>query len=196
MKRGARDSQIINNFFSLASIIIIVVVLVLYSKYILKDEIEEKIPKEIVKLECENDEYTLSKVFNKKLLDKSINALDKGYYKLEGSFLKAEFMPSSIEKVVSIEEMDRYFIDSIGVKPKNKIEKYLKIKYELIENDKKNPSKKNEDYKLNSGSVMTSFRINSKEIFRIYTDFQFMFKNAIKQRVDCSIKVFKNHVKK
>lgn len=196
MKRGARDSQIINNFFSLASIIIIVVVIVLYSKYIVKDKIEEKTSKEIVKLECENEEYTFSKVFNQKLLDKSINALDKGYYKLEGSFLKAEFMPSSIEKVVSLEEMDKYFIDSIGVQPKNEIEKYLKIKYELIENDKKNPSKKNEECKLNSGSVMTSFRINSKEIFRVYTDFQFMFKNAIKQRVDCSIKVFKNHVKK
>lgn len=196
MKRGARDSQIINNFFSLASIIIIVVVLVLYSKYILKDEIEENFLKEIVKLECENDEYTLSKVFNQKLLDKSINALDKGYYKLEGSFLKPEFIPSSIEKVVSIEEMDRYYIDSIGVKPKKEIEKYLKIKYEIIENDKKNPSKKDKERKLNSGSVMTSFRINSKEIFRIYTDFQFMFKNAIKKRVDCSIKVFKNHVQK
>lgn len=196
MKRGARDSQIINNFFSLASIIIIVVVIVLYSKYIVKDEIEEKTSKEIVKLECENEEYTFSKVFNQKLLDKSINALDKGYYKLEGSFLKAEFMPSSIEKVVSLEEMDKYFIDSIGINPKNEIEKYLKIKYELIENDKKNPNKKDEECKLNSGSVMTSFRINSKEIFRVYTDFQFMFKNAIKQRVDCSIKVFKNHVKK
>lgn len=196
MKRGARDSQIINNFFSLASIIIIVVVIVLYSKYIVKDEPVEKTSKEIVKLECENEEYTFSKVFNQKLLDKSINALDKGYYKLEGSFLKAEFMPSSIEKVVSLEEMDKYFIDSIGINPKNEIEKYLKIKYELIENDKKNPSKKDEECKLNSGSVMTSFRINSKEIFRVYTDFQFMFKNAIKQRVDCSIKVFKNHVKK
>ncbi len=196
MKRGARDSQIINNFFSLASIIIISVILVLYSKYIVKDESEENPQKEIVKLECENESYTYFKVFNQNLLNKSIKALDKGYYKLEGSYLKAEFMPSTIEKVVSLEEMDKYFIESIASKPKKDIEKYLKIKYELIENDKKNPSKKNEVPKLNSGSVMTSFRINSKEIFRVYTDFQFMFNNAIKQRVDCSIKVFKNNVQK
>ena len=196
MKRGARDSQIINNFFSLATIIIISVVIVLYSKYIVKDESEVKTKKDIVQLKCEKDAYTFSKVFNQKLLDKSINALEKGYYKLEGSYLKAEFMPSTIQNVVSLEEMDKYFIESIGFEPKKDIEKYLKVKYEIIENDKKNPSKKNKECRLNSGSIMTSFRINSKEIFRVYTDFQFMYKNAIKQRVDCTIKVFKNNVQK
>lgn len=196
MKRGARDSQIINNFFSLATIIIIAVVIVLYSKYIVKDESKETPKKEIVKLECEQESYTFSKVFNQKLLNKSIKALDKGYYKLEGSYLKAEFMPSSIKEVISLEEMDKFFVEAIGTNPKKDIEKYLKIKYELVENDKKNPNKKDENCKLNSGSVMTSFRINSKEIFRVYTDFQFMYKNAIKQRVDCSIKVFKNYVQK
>ena len=196
MKRGARDSQIINNFFSLATIVMISVVIILYSKYIVKDENQENPKKEIVKLECEKESYTFSKVFNQKLLDKSTKALDKGYYKLEGSYLKAEFMPSSVQEVVSLAEMDKFFIDEIGTKPKKDIEKYLKIKYELVENDKKNPNKKDEKYNLNSGSVITSFRINAKEIFRVYTDFQFMYKNAIKQRVDCSIKVFKNNVHK
>lgn len=193
MKRGARDSQIINNFFSLATIIIISVVIVLYSKYIVKDKTTST---KVIKLECEKENQTFSKVFNQKLLNKSIKALDKGYYKLEGSYLKSEYMPSSIEKIVSLDEMDDLFIKSIGSTPKKEIEKYLKIKYELVENDKKNPNKTDEKYKLNSGSLITSFRINSKEIFRVYTDFQFMFKNAIKQRVDCSIKVFKNHVQK
>jgi hypothetical protein len=41
---------------------------------------------------------------------------------------------------------------------------------------------------------MTSFKINSTEIFRVYTDFQFMYNNAIKERIDCSIKVYKNYV--
>jgi len=195
MKRGARDSQVINNFFTLATIVMITVVIVLYSKYIVKDESQENIKERLV-LSCEKESYTFSKVFNQKLLNKSIRALDKGYYKLEGSYLQAEFMPSTIQDIVTLEEMDKYFENSIGIEPKKDIEKYLKIKYELVENDKKNPNKKDENYKLNSGSVITSFRINSKEIFRVYTDFQFMFKNAIKQRVDCSIKVFKSHVQK
>jgi hypothetical protein len=196
MKRGARDSQIVNNFFSLATIVIIAVVITLYTKYVVKDEEPLNTKKEVLKLACEKESYTYSKIFNQKLLDKSHKALDKGYYKLEGSFLKAEYMPSNIENIVSLEEIDKVYKNSIGTEPKKNIEKFLKIKYEIIENDKKNPNKKDEKCKLNAGSIMTSFRINSKEIFRVYTDFSFMFKNEIKKRVECSIKVFKNHVQK
>lgn len=190
MRRGPSDSTIINNFFSLATIIIVSVTLVIYKTFILKDEEEIKYEK----LQCEKQHYTFSKVFNQKLLDKSINALNKGYYRVEGSYLKSEHMKSSIENIVSLDEVNGFYQNSIAVGPKKDIEKYLNIRYELIENDKKDPNKKEEECKLNAGSVMTSFRINSKEIFRVYTDFNFMYKNAIKERIDCSIKVFKNHV--
>ncbi len=192
MRRGARDSQVVNNFFTFATIIIIAVVITLYSKYVVKEE--DKNPKrEVIKLECEKEAYTYSKVFNQTLLDKSIKALDKGYYRLEGSYLESEYMKSNIKNIVSIEESDKFYMDAIKTLPKKDIEKFLKIKYEIIENDKDNPNKKDKECKLNSGSVMTSFRINSKEIFRVYTDFAFMYKNAIKNRIECSIKVFKNH---
>ena len=195
MRRGARDSQVINNFFSFATIIIIAVVLTLYIKYIVKDE--EKNPKnKIVKLTCENDTFTYSKVFNQKLVNKSIKALEKGYYKLDGAFLEALHMKSKIKDVVTLSEVDKFYINSIGIIPKENIKKFLEIQYEIIETDKKKPNKKNDEIKLNSGSIKTSFKINSKEIFRVYTDFAFMYKNAIKQRVECSIKVFKNHVQK
>ena len=195
MRRGARDSQVINNFFSFATIIIIAVVLTLYIKYIVKDE--EKNPKnKIVKLACENETFTYSKVFNQKLVNKSIKALEKGYYKLDGAFLEALHMKSKIKDVVTLSEVDKFYINSIGVIPKENIKNFLEIQYEIIETDKKKPNKKNDEIKLNSGSIKTSFKINSKEIFRVYTDFTFMYKNAIKQRVECSIKVFKNHVQK
>ena len=195
MRRGARDSQVINNFFSFATIIIIAVVLTLYIKYIVKDE--EKNPKnKIVKLACENETFTYSKVFNQKLVNKSIKALEKGYYKLDGTFLEALHMKSKIKDVVTLSEVDKFYINSIGVIPKENIKNFLEIQYEIIETDKKKPNKKNDEIKLNSGSIKTSFKINSKEIFRVYTDFTFMYKNAIKQRVECSIKVFKNHVQK
>ena len=194
MKRGARDSQVINNFFSLATIIMISVVLVLYTTFIVEDK-EKNPEKKIVKLECEKEIYTYSKVLSQKLLEQSIKALDKGYYKLDGSFIEPEYMKSNIKNIVTLAEVNKFFIDSIGKTPKKDIDKFLKIQYDIIENDKKNPNKKDEELKLNSGSIKTSFMINSKEIFRVYTDFAFMYKNAIKQRVDCSIKVFKNHVK-
>lgn len=172
----------------------VVVTIILYTKFIVEPEkLKEQI---IVPLACEKEVYTFSKAYNQKLLNKSIKALDTGFYKLDGAFLKSEFMKSKIEDIISLEEVDKFYIKNIGVEPKKHIKKYLKIKYEIIENDKDNPNKKNKDCKLSSGSILTSFRVNSTEIFRVYTDFNFMFKNEIEQRVACSIKVFKNHVKK
>ncbi len=191
-KRVRRDSLVVNNFFTLASIIIITVVLTLYTKFFPHDK--ENTKNQIEKLACEKTSYTYSKVFNENLLKKSINAVEKGYYKLEGSYLKAIHQTSKIEEVINLDEVNSTYISSLGFQPKEDLEKFLKIKYEIIENDKKDPNKKNEECKLNAGSVMTSFKINSTEIFRVYTDFQFMYNNAIKERIDCSIKVYKNYV--
>lgn len=193
MRRGARDSQIVNNFFTLASIVIIAGCIALYTKYFGDTTPKEK-PFHVEQLQCEKESFTYSKTFNQNLLNKSIKALEKGYYKLDGGFIEAIHMKSKIKDLVSLDEVNTYFKTSIGVEPKKDIEKYLTIKYEIIENDKKNPNKINEECKLGAGSVQTSFRINSKEIFRVYTDFKFLYNNAIKKRVDCSIKVFKNHV--
>lgn len=188
MREGRSDGVIINNFFTLTTIIIIAATLAIYVKYF--GEKKDKTPI-VQKLQCQKETYTKTKVKNQKLLNKSIKALEKGYYRVEGSYLKSQQMKSNIEDIVTLDEVDSFFISSVGVKPKKDIEKFLKIKYELIEIDKKDSKNSS---KLNAGTLMTSFRINSKEIFTIYSDFDFMFKNAIKDRVDCSIKVYKNHV--
>lgn len=189
--RRRQDSLVVNNFFTLASIIIISIVLTLYVNFFSEEELKNSVKK----LPCEKQSYTYSKVFNEKLLKKSINAIEKGYYKVEGSYLKAIHMKSNIEDIISLDEVDDFYITTLGKKPKNSLEKYLKIKYEIIENDKAKPNKKNQEIKLNAGSVITSFKINSTEIFRVYTDFQFMYANAIKERIECSVKVYKNYVK-
>ena len=67
MKRGARDSVIVNNFFTLASIILIVIVIVIYSKYIANDAYEEVTKEEIIPLSCEKEIFTVSKVYNQEL---------------------------------------------------------------------------------------------------------------------------------
>lgn len=187
MKRGARDSQIINNFFTFASIVMVSITLLLYNHYINKDE--KNNPK-IEKLPCQLENFTKVNLLNFELLKKSKKALDKGYYKVEGYFLNPENDTPTIEKVVSIEELKSYYENLIGRKPKKDIEKFLKIRFELIEKDKKNI---NSD-RLGAGTLISSFRINSKELLRFESDFKFMYKNAIKERVDCSIKVYKNYV--
>jgi len=183
MRRGARDSQVINNFFSFATIVIISVVLILYKTFILKDES----PK-IEKLQCQKESQTRVFVNNLEILEKSFNAMAKGYYKLDGGMIESSLESSTLKKNISLDEINGFFIESIGNEPKKDIKSFLKINYEIVEFDKK------ESEKLDYGVLMTSFRINSNEVFRVNTNIKFMYSNGIKNRVDCTMKVFKNYV--
>ncbi|PUE64161.1 hypothetical protein [Arcobacter caeni] len=196
MKRGARDSLIVNNFFTLASIVLITITIVLYSKYIANDSYEEITKEEVIPLLCEKEVFTVSKIYNQELLNKSIKALNKGFYKLEGSYKKSQQTQSIIEDFISIEELNSYYIKAIEKKSKEDITKYLTIKYEIIENDKKEQNKKISDCKFCSGGILTSFLADDKEIFKFYTDFKLYDKNEIASKIDCAIKVYKNNVKK
>ena len=196
MKRGARDSLIVNNFFTLASIVLITITIVLYSKYIANDSYEEITKEEVIPLLCEKEVFTISKIYNQELLNKSMKALNKGFYKLEGSYEKSQQTQSIIEDFISIEELNSYYIKAIEKKSKEDITKYLTIKYEIIENDKKEQNKKISDCKFCSGGILTSFLADDKEIFKFYTDFKLYDKNEIASKIDCAIKVYKNNVKK
>ena len=196
MKRGARDSVIVNNFFTLASIILIVIVIVIYSKYIANDAYEEVTKEEVIPLSCEKEIFTVSKVYNQELLNESMKALNKGFYKLEGSYKKAQQTQSIIEDFISIDELNSFYTKVIGKKTKENISRYLTIKYEIIENDKKAVTKKLSNCKFCSGAILTSFLADEKEIFKFYTDFNLYDKTEIEKRIDCTIKVYKNHVKK
>ena len=196
MKRGARDSVIVNNFFTLASIVLIVIVIVIYSKYIANDGYDEITKKEIIPLLCEKEVFTVSRIYNQELLNKSMKALTKGFYKLEGSYKKSQQTQSIIEDFISIEELNSYYIKAIEKKSKQDISKYLTIKYEIIENDKKEQNKTLSNCKFCSGGILTSFLADDKEIFKFYTDFKLYDKNEIASKIDCTIKVYKNNVKK
>lgn len=191
-----RQSLVVNNFFTLASIVIISVTLILYSKYILNDDYKEVSKEEVIPLSCEKDIFSTSKVFNQKLLNDSIKALDKGFYKLDGGYIKSQYQDSIIEDFVSLDELNSYYVSSIGRGEKEDINKYLTINYEIIENDRKNPNIKPKNCKFCSGSIKTSFRANEKEIFQFYIDFNLYDKNEIASRIDCTIKAYKNNVKK
>lgn len=187
--RQRRQSLVINNFFTLASIIIITVTLTLYVKYIVN---EPEITKtEVIPLPCEKQTLTKYKVYNQELLNESLKALRKGYYKLNGSIKQVN---NSIPKeFISSELLDDLYIQVIEKAPKENIKKFLTINYSLIEKDKNDKIKRKGFY---SGSVLTSFKAGEKDIFKIYTDFRIYDKNEILSRIDCSIKVYKNNAKK
>ncbi|MGE0051054.1 MAG: hypothetical protein AB7S49_05955 [Arcobacter sp.] len=194
MSKTRRQSLIVNNFFTLASIVMISVTMILYSKFIVGDK--EITKEEVIPLSCEKDIFSTSKVFNQKLLNDSQKALNKGFYKIQGEYIKLKYSKSIIEEFISLDEIDSFYKDSIQVNPKNDINKFLTIDYEIIENDKKDPNKKSKECKICSGSIMTSFKADKTEIFRFYIDFNLYDKDEIKRRIDCTIKAYKNNVKK
>ena len=196
--RQRRQSLIVNNFFTLASIIIISITIVLYSKYISNDDYKnDNLKEKVISLPCEKETFSTSKVFNQKLLNDSIKALNKGHYKLEGGYTKSVYLESMIEDFIKIDELDTYFNAAIQRKPKTDINKYLTISYKIIENDKKDPNnKKSKDCKFCSGSILTTFKAEQKEIFKFYIDFNLYDKNEIDKRIDCTIKAYRNNVKK
>lgn len=201
MKRTRRQSMIINNFFTLASIIMITITLVVYMKFIRDDKsnsAEDKMHLEKINvsaLECE-DETSSSKLFNQKLLNNSLLALSKGYYKLDGGYIKSLNSKSIIEEFIQIEELDSFFTEAINIKAKKDIKKFLKINYEIIENDKEKKIDLKKQIKFKAGTIKTSFRANSIEIFTFSKDFKFYDKKEIQSIIDCTIKVYKNHAKK
>lgn len=194
--RKLRQSQVINNFFTLASIIIISVVLTLYIKYI-KDEESKPITKEkVIPLICEKESFTQYKVFNQELLNESQKALNRGYYKISSSYKKSKKIKSIVEDYISLNELDSFYIKAIGKKNKENIQKYLTIDYKIIEKDKDTKTAKIKRKTFYSGSILTTFKADDKDIFKVFTDFRMYDKNEIKSRIDCSIKVYRNHVKK
>lgn len=196
MRNLRRQSLIVNNFFTLASIVILSISMILYSKFIANDEPEEAKKIKVTPLSCEKEIFSTSKLYNQKLLNDSINALDKGYYKLDGAYVKSVHSDSIIEEFISLGEIDGFYKKAIEKNPKEDISKFLTIKYEIIENDKKDPNKKSKECKICSGSILTSFKANETEIFRFYIDFNLYDKDEISRRIDCTIKAYRNNAKK
>lgn len=193
-----RQSLIVNNFFTLVSILMISITIILYSKYLSNDDYKnDNLKEKVIPLLCEKETFSTSKVYNQKLLNTSMRALEKGHYKLEGEYIKSVHLESIIENFVSIDELDGYFNDAIQRKPKNDMNKYLTISYKIIENDKKDPNKKKQkDCKFCSGSILTIFKADNIDIFKFYIDFNLYNKTEIASKIDCTIKAYENNVRK
>ena len=189
--RQRRQSTIINNFFTLASIIIISVTLTLYVKYVAQDP--EITKTKVVPLMCEQDTLTKYKVYNQELLNESLKALRRAYYKLDGSYKSVNETSLVAKDFISLNELDSLYVEAIGKKAKTDIKKFLTIEYKLIEKDKNSDIKRDSFY---SGSIMTVFKAGQKDIFKIFTDFRLYDKEEILSRIKCSIEVYKNNAKK
>ncbi len=189
MHKYRSQGQTINNFFTLVTIVVMTIVLTIYVKYVPKP------PRVNSQLECQKSSYTFDKIYNQELLDEANKLLNSGAYVLDGGLIKPKFGKSYLKDHISITQADDYFQKAI-LKASSQKNYFVKIKYEIVENDKNDPRKKDESCKLHAGSLMTSFRINEKEVFRMHTDFLKYDKDDIRDRINCTVKAFRHNASK
>ncbi len=178
MRRGARQSQIVNNFFSLATIVMVVSVLVLYMKYIIKEPVKENSG-----LVCQKIvNHTTDKVSNEKFLRVGYKLLNDGAYVIDGGMIASLANPV-ITKELNLKQINNIFLNTIDINLTKDTHKFLKIKYELIENE--------DETNDNVGTLLTSFRVNNKEVFRMNINFFTYDLIEIEKRVKCTMEAFK-----
>ena len=183
MKKPAyrkNESQIINNFYTLVTIVIMAVVITIYTKYVNPNKEKEFTP---LLLPCQSALQIEQRVSNPKLIKEANRLLEEGNYMINAGFILSENSP--IEKQLSLETVNGFFENTIDVVAIANAQKFLNIKYELIENEKK----------ANELSLLVSFRINANEVFRMIASVQSNQFNEIPQKVECIMNSFKQNAK-
>ena len=192
MASRRRDSLIVNNFFTLASIIMISVVMILYSKF---GPTKKEKPRINSNLQCQQITRTFDRISSPTLLKNVDYYLKNGFYVLNGAFIKPRFGKFYLKDKITINEANSYFREFLIFPPIKEPVKYLTIKYEIIENDINNPRKKTQEERSYAGDLLTYVRLNGKELFMMKTRFLEYDKEEIKNKIECTIKALKENAK-
>lgn len=179
---GRNPSQIINNFYTLATIVIMTAVITLYSKYIHPQKEQAFVP---TVLPCQTALQITQKISNDKRLQEAWMLFEQGNYMFDGGFILQE--NSLLPNTLSLETFNTFFENSTQVVAVKNAQKFLNIKYEVIENESVNP--------LQHFELLVSFRISAIEVFRMYTYFTVNNNNEISQKVECIMNSFKENAK-
>ncbi|MCK9337615.1 MAG: hypothetical protein M0P43_07285 [Arcobacteraceae bacterium] len=185
------QSQKINNTFALITIVMMTIVILLYVKYIQP----EKKPLLHSGLECQKEVICFDKIYDLELLKEGMALLLKGNYELLGDISLATHMKPILDTKITIAEADEMFLKAINIPQNENPQKYLTISYQLIENDKEDPNKKSnsDNCKLYAGYILTSFRINGIQAYRMQIDFNTYELQEIQKRIDCTIEALKHN---
>ncbi len=195
--RYTRDGAKVNRFFTLATIVIMAAVMSLYVRFL--DEINQSDVQKAVKnsgLACQKEVVCFDKVFDANKLKAAISLYKKGNYTLQGEFEYAQYMQTILKDKIDPQKINDYFTKAINIIPNPKMQKIVNIEYEVIENDKLHPNKKSsksKHCKLYAGFLLTSFKVNGKNLFRMQIDFNHYDEKEIQQRIDCTLKAFLSH---
>lgn len=177
-------SQTVNNFYTLATIVMMTVVITIYSKYIGVSSPNETLQQEQVKsslLPCQTQLSIEQKITQPNLLKEAYEFLEQGNYIFNGGLILLD--NSTLENQISLTKIESFFENTIDVVAVLNAQRYLNIKYELIEKT------------TNTLGLLVSFRISSNEVLRMYTKLNHTNENEILQKVECIMDSFKYHAK-
>lgn len=176
------DSQRINNWLTLVSIVIISGVLSIYSKYIAPYQQEKSTSQAYVKNSpCKKNINCSDKIYSKSFVKEGLSFLQNGEYTLNGGMIL------NINKDINftVEQADKIFLDTIDVTKDEKAIRRLNINYEIIEDDKQ----------AKRAFLMTSFRINNNHLYRIKVDLDSLKLDDIKKGIELTIESFRYNAK-
>ena len=169
-RRSCDENARLNRLLTLASIVIMSLVITIYVNYIVPKTQPEK--RQNSGLLCQKETVCFDRIYDKELLKEAVVLLNRGNYILKGEIKT---------KSLTISDIDGMFKKNL---PKNNpnMQKYVRINYKIIENDKKKG--------IYAGYLLTSFMLNEKQVFKMEIAFNKLDKKEIEKRVNCTIKAF------
>jgi hypothetical protein len=177
-------SQTVNNFYTLATIVMMTVVITIYTKYIRSTPNNEVVVQENVKptvLPCQIQFNIEQKITQPTFLKEANDFLEQGNYVFNGGLSLLD--NSSLENQISLTLIETLFENTLDVVAVLNAQRYLNIKYEVIEKS------------ANVLGLLVSFRISSNEVLRMYTLLNHTNENEISQKVECIMNSFKHNAK-
>lgn len=184
MKKQANrrnHSQIINNFYTLVTIVIMTAVITLYSKYI---HPEKEKTFTLLVLPCQTELKIEQRIGNYERFLEAMTLFKEGNYMVDGGLILNE--NSSLNQHLFVETINEYFHNNSDMVAIKNAQKYLNIKYEIIESDKKT---------TDLLEFLVSFRISANEVYRMYTYLNTENLQEIPKKVECMMDSFKANAK-
>jgi hypothetical protein len=115
--------------------------------------------------------------------------LQAGNYTLSGQQHYAEYMQSALEGVLTGEEVEALLVEAVGAAPASD-EAPLQIRWDLYEDDKADPKKRNPPKTAFSGYLLLSFVDGGQEVYRIQIDYLEADASDLGRRAACAIASF------
>lgn len=152
---------------------------------------KDKTPGKAKRLACQQNVTTFEKSYNDEKVKIAQTLIKSGNYEFTSTIEKSKYATSKLFDYISKEQTDKIFQDELKsyITVKNSEGKKLNLKYNIYENDIKDPGKKTEKSKLYAGYVWLEVKDeNNFVIYKVQIDFMDKEGKDITQSIKCCIK--------